>query len=112
MPRRTAPLEMPPPSKPRPSLPRRLATPRPWRPLSDLEWAVLAPFVYRHTAGRPIQDARRRLDAIFWLAAQPNGPRQDYPGPYGTLYGMPRRAARWADLPAHFGKPDPFRAVP
>lgn len=104
MPRRVP--EPPPAVRHRPSLPRRLSPPRPWQPLSDTEWAVLSPFVFRHTAGRPVQDARLRLDAIFWLAAQPNGPRADYPGPHGTRYGMPARAARWADLPPRFGKPD------
>ncbi len=106
MPRRRHTLEMPPPVRPRVSLPRRLSTPRPWRPLTDLEWAVLSPFVFRHTAGRPIQDARLRLDAIFWIAATPNGPRQDFVQPWRDFYSLPDRAARWADLPERFGKPD------
>ncbi len=67
--------------------PRRYSPPRPWQPLSDVEWAVLAPFVFRNTAGRPVRDPRRRLDAIFWLAAQPGAPG-------------------WAALPERFGKPD------
>lgn len=75
--------------------PGRHSPTRAWAPLSDAEWTALAPFLaYRaagHPSGRPVHEPRGRLDAIFWLAAQPNGPR-------GT--------ARWADLPARFGKPD------
>lgn len=66
---------------------RAFAEPRLWQPMSDDEWCVLAPFVFRGTAGRPVENPRRRLDAIFWLAARP-----------GTT--------RWADLPEHFGKAD------
>ena len=43
----------------------RYSPQRPWEPLSDDEWAVLSPFVHRHTAGRPVRDPRGRLDAIF-----------------------------------------------
>jgi transposase len=68
---------------------RRYSPQRPWEPLSDDEWAVLSPFVHRHTAGRPVRDPRGRLDAIFWLSAQPG-----------------RALPPWADLPPEFGKPD------
>lgn len=67
--------------------PQRRTPTRPWAPLDDTEWAVLSLHVLRHTAGRPVQQPRTRLDAIFWLACQP-------------------ATARWADLPACFGKPD------
>lgn len=60
---------------------------RAWEPLSDAEWFILNPFVFRATAGRPVEQPRRRLDAVFWLAAQP-------------------ATTRWADLPERFGKPD------
>src|SRR5215213_334904 len=50
---------------------RRYSPERAWEKLSDDEWAVLSPFVFRHSAaaGRPVRDPRTRLDAIFWLAA-------------------------------------------
>jgi transposase len=72
---------------------RRYSPERPWETLSDDEWAVLSPFVFRHSAaaGRPIRDPRARLDAIFWLAAN-------------TLPG--RAPPPWAALPPAFGKPD------
>ena len=97
---------------------RRYSPERPWEKLSDDEWAVLSPFLFRaaeaesdrreaefaaaqhpnaaalpprRPAGRPIRDPRARLDAIFWLAAH-------------TLPG--RAPPPWAALPARFGKPD------
>ena len=98
---------------------RRYSPERTWEPLSDTEWAVLAPFAFRaaeagmetrrkaaieaaqhpdappfrdrRPAGRPIRDPRARLDAIFWLAAH-------------TLPG--RAPPPWAALPERFGKPD------
>ena len=50
---------------------RRYSPERPWEPLSDVEWAVLSPFVFRaaDAAGRPVRDPRARLDAVFWMAA-------------------------------------------
>ena len=69
---------------------RRTSPPRPWAPLSDDEWAVLAPFVIRSAGpGRPLRDPRQALDAIFWLAAQPG-----------------RALPPWRVLPPEFGKPD------
>jgi transposase len=98
---------------------RRYSPERAWEPLSDDEWAVLAPFLHRaaeaeaaskreaelaaaqhadapvlparRPAGRPLRDPRARLDAIFWLAAH-------------TLPG--RAPPPWAALPERFGKPD------
>ncbi len=72
-------------------LPRpRYSPARAWEPLSDDEWAVLFPFVHRHAgAGRPVRNPRARLDAFFWLAAQPC-----------------RALPPWAALPSAFGKPD------
>ena len=72
---------------------RRYSPERAWEPLSDTEWAVLSPFVFRtaDVAGRPVRDPRGRLDAIFWLAA----------------HMLPGRAPpSWAALPPRFGKPD------
>jgi transposase len=96
---------------------RRYSPERSWEPLSNDEWAVLAPFLHRaaeaewkreaefaaaqhpdapaiparRPAGRPIRTPRTRLDAIFWLAANTRPGRAPPP---------------WAALPAHFGKPD------
>jgi transposase len=106
---------------------RRYSPERNWQPLSDTEWAVLSPFLFRaaeaeaeaegkrdavlaaaqhpdaaplparRRAGRPVRDPRARLDAIFWIAANTR------PG---------RAPPAWHALPPEFGKPDPFRAVP
>ena len=59
---------------------------RRWQPLSDAEWDALLPFVVvQNGPGRPLRDARARMDAIFWVAAA----------------GCP-----WRELPPCFGKPD------
>src|SRR4051794_22566572 len=45
---------------------------RPWTPLTDAEWAALAPHLpradptARRTAGRPIADRRARMDAMLF----------------------------------------------
>ena len=65
---------------------RRYTPPRRWQPLTDAEWDALLPFVLvRGRPGRPLRDARARMDAIFWVAAA----------------GCP-----WRALPPRFGKPD------
>ena len=66
---------------------RRFHTPvRRWQPLTDSEWDVLLPYVLvQNRPGRPLRDARLRMDAIFWTAAA---------------------ACPWRELPARFGKPD------
>ena len=84
------------PARPEHRLPRRRYSPeRAWAPLSDDEWAVLAPFVLRSAEaagpGRPVRDPRGRLDAVFWLAANARPGRAPPP---------------WAALPPRFGKPD------
>ena len=59
---------------------------RRWQPLTDAEWGALLPFVLvQNRPGRPLKDARRRMDAVFWIAAA----------------GSP-----WRELPPRFGKPD------
>ena len=59
---------------------------RRWQPLTDAEWDSLLPHVLvQDRPGRPLKDARRRMDAIFWIAAA----------------GCP-----WRELPPGFGKPD------
>ena len=59
---------------------------RRWQPLADAEWEALLPFVLvRDRPGRPLRDARRRMDAVFWVAAA---------------------ACPWRAVPPRFGKPD------
>ena len=68
--------------------PRRVRfTPaRRWQPLTDAEWDALLPFVLvREGPGRPLKDARKRMDAVFWTAAA---------------------GAPWRTVPERFGKPD------
>ena len=67
--------------------PHRRYTPvRRWQPLSDAEWDALLPFVLvQDRPGRPLKDARRRMDAIFWTAAA---------------------GSAWHALPPRFGKAD------
>ena len=68
------------------SLPPHHTPVRRWQPMTDAEWSALLPHVIvQHRPGRPLRDARRRMDAVFWVAAA---------------------GCRWADLPARFGKPD------
>ena len=64
-----------------------LTPPRPWSPLTDLQWHALLPYILpRSPRGRPIADLRARMDAIFHIAQTP--------------------AHAWKSLPEHFGKPD------
>jgi transposase len=62
----------------------RLTPPRPWAPLSDSEWAALAPHLEEPRGGRRVEDPRARLDAMFWAAC---------------------RFAPWRALPEAFGRP-------
>ena len=65
----------------------RLTPPKPWAPLTNLQWHALMPYVLpRAPQGRRIADLRHRMNAIFHLASTPGAP--------------------WKDLPAHYGKPD------
>ena len=60
--------------------------PRRWQPLTDAEWDALLPYVLvQDRPGRPLKDARRRMDAIFWIAAS---------------------GSAWHTVPPRFGKPD------
>ncbi len=81
--------------------PRRRSSPqRPWEPLSDDEWAVLSPFLFRHNGpGRPVRDPRGRLDAVFWLAARPQRhlpPWRALPPEFGKHDTVARQFRRWA----------------
>ena len=66
--------------------PIRITPARCWQPLTDAEWDALLPFaLVRNGPGRPLKDARKRMDAVFWVAAS----------------GSP-----WRAVPPRFGKPD------
>lgn len=72
-----------------------LTPPRPWAPMTDEEWAAVRPLLPGTAngggAGRPMADARARLDAIFRAVTlkHPEGGR-----------------APWRMLPPEFGKAD------
>lgn len=72
-------------------------TPHPFRPLTDDEYALLArnlpPVEGRR--GRPPQDRRRTLDAIFWVACT-RGPWKDLPHEFGRPDTASRALRRWA----------------
>ncbi len=69
---------------------RHFTPPRRWQPLTDAEWDALLPFVLvREGPGRPLRDARKRMDAVFWVAAS----------------GSAWRTA-WRTAPPRFGKAD------
>ena len=81
--------------------PRRL-TPRPWRPLTDIEWAELRlwlphgdPDMPHRGPGRPPKNLRRTADAIFWVAAS-SGPWKDLPPELGKWATAHRTLSRWA----------------
>lgn len=74
-----------------------LTPPHPWAPMTDEEWAFLRPLLPGTTnggAGRPMADARARLDAIF-RAVTLKRRKEDGGG-----------RAPWRALPPEFGKPD------
>ena len=66
---------------------RRYTPKRAWAPLDDAEWAAVLPHlkVVAMGEGRPLRDARQRIDGIFRTAVS----------------GQP-----WHRLPAEYGKPD------
>jgi transposase len=74
-----------------------LTPPHPWAPMTEEEWAFLRPLLPGTTnggAGRPMADARARLDAIF-RAVTLKRPREEGGG-----------RAPWKALPPEFGKAD------
>lgn len=79
-----------------------LTAPHAWAPMTDAEWATLAPILAQHgcglaehaRAGRPMADPRGRLDAIF-RAVTLKRPREKGGG-----------RAPWKQLPEAFGKSD------
>jgi transposase len=81
--------------------PHRLK-PRPWRPLTDAEWAELRvwlphadPDQPQRGPGRPPRDLRKTVDAIFWVAAS-SGPWKDLPPELGKPGTAHRTLSRWA----------------
>lgn len=70
---------------------------RPWAPLSDAEWAVLAPFIQRAdgATGRPLCDARHRLDGMLHNACS-DDPWRALPAAYGKPDTVSRCLRRWA----------------
>jgi len=63
----------------------RLATPHPWRPLTDDPWLALMPYVLpRAPQGRRIADLRHRLNAIFHVAHTPAHPWHALPDTFGN----------------------------
>ncbi len=98
---------------------RHLTRPRPWAPMTDLEWESVAPTLWVHGCGmaapgqprpgRPLPDPRARLDAIF-RAVTLNGHPCALPC---NAHGIPKAAdggrAPWSALPEAFGRPDTIR---
>ncbi|MDO9711134.1 transposase [Paracraurococcus lichenis] len=72
---------------PRPPSHRRYTPKRPWAPMTDAEWAAILPHLRTVVMGqgRPLADARHRIDGMFRIAAS----------------GQP-----WHTLPPEYGKPD------
>ena len=84
------------------ALPPHTLTPRPWRPITDLEWAELRvclphgdPDMPHRGPGRPPRDLRRTVDAIFWIAAS-SGPWKELPAELGKPGTAHRTLTRWA----------------
>ena len=84
------------------TLPPHTLTPRPWRPITDAEWAELRvwlphgdPDMPHRGPGRPPRDLRRTVDAIFWIAAS-TGPWKDLPSALGKPGTAHRTLTRWA----------------
>jgi len=65
-------------------------------PLTDEEWLALAPLIApADPRGRRSQNARRTMDAIFWVACSA-GPWRELPKPYGSPNSAHRMLARMA----------------
>lgn len=77
-------------------MPRPIA-PHPFRPLTDAEYALLARHLPPEAGrpGRPAQDRRRTLDAIFWVACG-RSQWKDLPEAFGRPYSASRALRRWS----------------
>lgn len=94
--------------------------PRPWTPLTDAEWAALAPYMRTENApGRPLRQPRDRLDAIFRICLTniPWSRISTDHGPTSTIHRWFRRCAHaglWSRLLAASARrraPKPLRAL-
>lgn len=74
----------------------RLTPPRPWAPLSDSEWAALAPHLEEPRSGRRVEDPRARLDAMFWAACH-HAPWRLLPEGFGRAETVARHFRRLSD---------------
>jgi len=82
---------------PRQPLPVRFEAPVAWRPLSDEEWALAAPFVLAlNGRGRPLADARARLDACLHGACMKEA-WKELPATFGRADTISRQFRRWAE---------------
>jgi transposase len=105
-----------------PAFPLRRSAPRPWRPLTDIEWAALSAILHRSTRGRPPTLARYTWDAIFWVACSTR-PWRALPESLGkadSAHRALRRAARAQHLHRmllrvsdhpEFARNNPLRAI-
>jgi transposase len=75
--------------------PLRRSRPHAWRPMTDAEWADLAPLIQSEGAGRPPQNRRRTMDAIFWVACSA-GPWHALPPNLGNWNSTHRALTRLA----------------
>ncbi len=68
---------------------------RPWKPLTDAEFASLKPYLPAEDGrGRP-SDKRKTLNAIFWIAAS-REPWRALPDTYGKPNSIAKTLRRWA----------------
>jgi len=75
---------------------RRFTPPRVWAPLTDAEWAALAPHIAAaHRAGRKVADPRGRMNAIFHMAVT-DRPWRLMPEAFGKPDTISRHFRRWA----------------
>jgi transposase len=105
-----------------PAFPLRRSAPRPWRPLTDIEWAALSSILHRSTRGRPPTIARYTWDAIFWVACstKPWRALPEHLGKADSAHRALRRAARQKHLHRmllrvsdhpEFARNNPLRAI-
>jgi len=75
----------------------RPTRPTPWHPITDPEWAALAPLLRRAAPlGRPPKNLRATWDAIFWVACSKR-PWRDLPQNLGRADSAHRTLRRAAD---------------
>ena len=66
--------------------------------ISDRVWKILEPLLPggKGKVGRPAQDNRRFLNAVFWIL-RTGAPWRDLPPDYGDWKNTHRRYSRWRD---------------